>query len=490
MKKVEVIFFTIFILVSISTANPLVNQNIEDTEVYDNAITTERSEKLNVTIKPFSGYKTLFLLGERERRIKQYLNTFEYPVRYIKPINSVTTKVYITNEEYSFIEGQGGLGLRKGVNVFLFEDGLISLGERAVVYYQLRQNWNKEKKVNEFYRWYLKFRFYKFSLELGRDSVSLGPGEYGMLLSNNAPPFPMVKLQTEEPLEFIGKWDLVFLRGWLPEDRRDVDSPNVLALRVVWKPAEWIEIGGTKTTLYGGEGRPGYSLLEYWELITSSRDNIPGDKFNNDSMASVDVSFYLPLYKWFPSIKFSKFYIQQAGTDIAAIWQEDDEKKIRLPYILFKFEHHSLQTGILIGTQKSIYRLEYAYTDESMFIHSNYPFEGFSFKGFVLGYPYGKSIQTLFFKQRSYLKEDLSFEYKIGFIKQPFDEEDIQYPLKMRRYFLQTSINKKWRNFILEGFFRVDKTDNYNKSRIPVQFDIVDEDKTLYIIGCSLSYRI
>ena len=487
LRKLPFLFLLIY---GFSTANPLVNQNIEDTEVYDNTITTERSKKLNVTIKPFSGYKTLFLLGDRERRVKQYLNTFEYPVKYIKPINSVTTKVYITNEEYSFIEGQGGLGLRKGVNVFLFEDGLISLGERAVIYYQLRQNWNKEKKVNEFYRWYLKFRFYKFSLELGRDSVSLGPGEYGMLLSNNAPPFPMVKLQTEEPLEFIGRWDLVFLRGWLPEDRRDVDSPNVLALRVVWKPAEWIEIGGTKTTLYGGEGRPGYSLLEYWELITSSKDNIVGSKYDNDSFAQWDVSVYLPLHRWFKGIKLSKFYWLEGGSDATAFWQEEDKKDFRLPFGI-KFHYWCYQIGFLLSTDRSIFRVEYASTADRFFKHHIYNYENFTFKGLSLGYPYGRNVQSIFFKHRYYIDESLSIEYKVGVYKQPGRDRDaVKYPIKMTRYYAQFLVNKKINRYIIEGFLRFDKTNNYNKSPLPTVFNMVREDKNFYILGFSVSYRL
>ncbi len=473
-----------------SYANPLVNLNTEEQEVYDNAITSTVSKKHTVTIRPFSGYKTIFLLGENSDRVQQYLNTFEYPVKYIKPLNSFTTKLYITNEEYSFIEGQAGLRLRKGVNLFLIEDGLLSLGKKFIAYYQLRQNWNKKYAKFEFLRWYLKFRLWKLSFELGRDNANLGPGEYGMLMSSNAYPFPMIKIQTEEPLEFLGKWDFVFIRGWLIEERKDVDNPDILAIRIAWKPKDWIEIGGTKTTLYGGDGRPGYSLLEYWDLITSSKDNITGSKYDNDSFAHWDISLYLPVQKWFKNVKLAKIYWLEGGSDVTAFWQEEDINDFRLPFG-FKFHYWCYQIGFLLSTDRSIFRLEYTSTADRFFIHHIYNYENYTYKGLSLGYPYGRNIQSLFFKHRYYFDNTLSIEYKIGAFKQPGrDRVTVKYPVKMTRYYAQFLVNKKINRFILEGFFRIDKTNNYDQNPLPTQFDMVEEDKTFYILGFSLSYRL
>ncbi|NPA52767.1 MAG: capsule assembly Wzi family protein [Aquificae bacterium] len=488
--KFRYIYLYILLVVTFGYSNPLINLNTEETEVYDNAVSSISSQRYTVTIKPFSGYKTIMLLGENVDRVKPYLNTFEYPFRYIKPLNSFTTKLYITNEEYSFIEGQAGLKLRKGVNLFLIEDGLLSIGENFAVYYQFRQNWNKKYAKFEFLRWYLKFKFWKLSVELGRDNVNLGPGEYGMLLSNNAYPFPMVKIQTEESLNFLGKWDFVFLRGWLVEDRKDVDNPNILALRITWKPKDWLEIGGTKTTLYGGDGRPGYSLLEYWDLITSSKDNVSYSKFDNDSLAQWDISLYLPLKKWFKNVKIAKFYWLEGGSDVTAFWQEEENGEFRLPFG-FQFHYWCYQVGFLLSTQKSIFRLEYASTDDRVFIHHIYNYEGYTYKGVSLGYPYGRNIQSLFFKHRYYFDNTLSVEYKLGAFKQPGrDRVAVKFPIKMTRYYAQFLVNKKIGNFILEGFFRLDKTDNYDKNPLPTQFDMVEEDKTFYILGFSFSYRI
>ena len=130
---------------------------------------------------------------------------------------------------------------------------------------------------------------YKFSLEAGIDNVNLGPGEYGLLLSNNSAPYPLVKLQTEDRIEMLGTWDFLILHGWLREEREDYSNPKILAMRIVWKPADFIELGATRTILFGGDERPDYELSDYPDLISGEKENIPDDKFYNNSLNGYDI---------------------------------------------------------------------------------------------------------------------------------------------------------------------------------------------------------
>ncbi len=484
--QIVITFLLVFYYEAI--ANPLLNANVDEKVIYDNLEASQKSKTEPFTIKPLNYYKIIPYLDNLER-VKLNLNLAESTTRYIKPLNSFTTKLYITNENQTYLEGQSGLKLKKGVNLYIFQDGLISLGKKAVFYYQFREWINKKYTKIEPLRLYFKYLFYKWSFEAGIDNVDLGPGEYGMLLSRNAKPFPMVKLQTEAPLNFIGKWDVVLLRGWLNEDRRDVDDPNILALRIAWKPTDWIEIGGTKTTMYGGKGRPGYSLVEYWDLITSSKDNVSYSKYDNDSFAEWDVSFYIPLQKWFKNIKVAKFYYLEGGSDVTAFWQDEEKGEFRLPFG-FQFHDWFYQAGVFWSTDKSIFRLEYASTSDKVFVHHIYNYNGYTYKGLSLGYPYSRNIQSIFFKHRYYLKDDLSFEYKIGAYKQPGrDRDTIKYPLKMTRYYASLLVDKRVKNLIIEGFIRFDKTNNYDTNPLPTQFNIVAKDKSFYIIGSSISWR-
>ena len=202
----------------------------------------------------------------------------EYPP---EVVHSLTSRFYVADEERSFLEGQSGLALRKGANLLLFEDGGASMGKNLLFYYQLKQTFNSDLEKNEFFRGYLKYYFSGFSLEAGKDNVNLGPGEYGLLLSDHAPPYPVLIFQTEKPLKFWGRWDLLFLHGWLLEEREDVDDPNIMALRVVWRPWNFLELGGTRTTLFGGEGRGGFTLLEYPVLLVGYREHDTGKVVRN-----------------------------------------------------------------------------------------------------------------------------------------------------------------------------------------------------------------
>ncbi len=488
MKKHIFKVLGIVLVTKMAIANPLVNANVSEKVLYDNLEASPKSKFEPLTVKPLNYYRIVPYLDNTER-VRLNFNLAESTSRYIKPINSLTAKFYITNEEQTYLEGQDGLKLKKGVNVYFLQDGLISLGKKAVLYYQFREWINKKYTKMEPLRFYFKYLFHKWSFEVGIDNVDLGPGEYGMLLSRNAKPFPMIKFQTEAPLNFFGKWDIILLRGWLKEERQDVDNPNILALRMAWKPADWIELGGTKTTMYGGEGRPGYSLVEYWELITSSKDNVSGGKYDNDSLAEWDVSFYIPLQKWFKNVKVAKFYYLEGGSDITAFWQKEEKGEFRLPFG-FQFHNWFYQVGMFWSTNKSIYRIEYASVDDKVFVHHVYNYNGYTYKGLSLGYPYGRNIQSIFFKHRYYLNDDLSFEYKIGAYKQPGrDRGATKYPLKMTRYYASLLVDKRVKNFIIEGFVRFDKTNNYDTNPLLTQFNIVAKDKSFYIIGSSISWR-
>ena len=481
---------TTLLIMGISIANPLLNVNTEDREVYENLEASENVNKINFSIKPMSYYDLMpYMDNFRIERIRPWINSLDHSEFYIKPINSLTTKFYITNEEYSFIPNQSGLKLRKGANLFIFEDGLVSLGKRAVLYYQLRQTKNKDYTKNELFRTYLKLFFYKFSFEAGIDNVHWGPGEYGNLLSNNAKPYPMFKLQTEDPIRFLGKWDFSFVKGYLHEDRLDRDNPELMALRVVWKPFSWLEIGGTRLSLYGGTGRPTYKLIEYPKVLIGDEENVSFSKYDTEGYAGWDFTIYLNFVKkWLKSIETAKFYYQESGTDVKAFWQKEDKGEFYFPFGI-RFLGTAYVTGLFFSTKKSIYRLEFQSVSDIFYRHHFYNVENLTYKGMSLGNPYGRNILHFYFKHRYYFDDTFSMEYRLGFLQQPAYKLSL-YPLRMKRYYASLLLSKKVKEFIFESYFRYDKTKNYDINPLPTKFDIVPEDKNFYILGLSLSYRL
>ena len=463
----------------VAFANPHLNINVDDTFIYENIQASKKSKEYILSIKPLPNIYSL-LAGEK---IKPLMNSLEKDVSYLKPVNTVKFSIYNTNADYLLLEGQSGLSLRKGVNAILLEDGQLSYKRKFIAYYQLRQIFNKDLKQGQVLRTYAKFIFGKFSFEAGKDNVNWGNGEYGLLLSNNAYPFPLIKLSTEKPLYFAGKWKFSILNGWLQEDRKDVSNPQILGIRVVWKPFSFLEIGGTKTTMYGGKGRPGYKLTEYWNIITSSKDNIPGNKYDNDSYAGYDFALYLPL-KWFDTFK---LYYEEAGTDIEAVWQKEDRGHWarRFPYI-FALLSRAYKGGVFLSKGKNIFRFEYVLTPDNYYIHHWYYYEGYTYKGYSLGYPYGRDVETYFLKYVHWFNNKNWIELKGSYYKQPYENSKI----KTKNYFISLEYGKVINNlFQIKPFIRYDSKKGIDKNYLPTQYNLENKNKTYLTLGLTLTIR-
>jgi len=480
MNPAMIILLLIMVFTVTLNANPLLNVNSEERSVYDLFKGSLVSEQFNTTMGTISIYKSVVMANEHEK-ISLNLNAADDAGLYLKPLNSISVSYLHASGSSSFIEGSSGGKLEKGANFSLYQDAYLSLGESLVVYCQLDEKFNsKDREVNVF-RTYAKLFFWKFSLEGGIDNINLGPGEYGLLLSNNTVPYPMLKLQTEDHLEIYGKWDLLILNGWLREQRTDASNPLILAIRLAWKPFNFIELGGTRTTLYGGEGRPLYKLWEYPKMIIGTEENIPGSKYDNDAYCGYDISLYLPVHRYIRAVKVSKLYFQHAATDIKAPWQKEDSGWG------IKFYSPAYQAGLLLTTDNNTFRFEFAQTDSDFYIHHNYSTEGLSYKGMCMGYPYGRNTRSFLIKHRYYFTEKFSIEYSGGFYTQKSPDTPDS---SMKRFFGSVLADIKISRFIIQGYFRYEGTRGYNSSEDPVQINITDENKGFFTSGISVSCRL
>ncbi|MFQ5560733.1 MAG: capsule assembly Wzi family protein [Nitrospinota bacterium] len=401
-----------------------------------------------------------------------------------KLLHSLSTKIFVGNEENSFIEGRSGLSLKKGLNFFFFEDGYVSFENKAFLYFQVKQRKQKGRLRNTLQRLYSKLHFGKFSLLLGKDNFNMGHGAYGLLVSNNAEPYPVVLLRTEKPLNLFGDWTILFFNGWLTEEREDVSNPQILGGRVSWKPWSFIEFGFSKTEFYGGDGRPGYTLPEYYKLLTGSEDNVKG-KFDNDGNASWDVAISLPVNRWSSEFTLLKMFYQRAGTDIMAAWQKEDKESFKFPFE-FRLLHVSNQGGILLSGKRDLFRIEYARTAHVSFTHHFYNIEGQTFNGLSIGYPYGRDIQSLFFRHRHYFLETATVEYTLGALEKPTSRS-----YKMRRYYITLEGAKRFGDLTLGWYLRGEQTENYNRNPVPSQVAVLeDTNRFLFTTGFSVSWTL
>lgn len=474
----------LFLFPAAVLAHPLLNLNLEDWIVYENLEASEGARFRSVTIKPYS-YRKAFLLTDFPERVSLYMNALSQPGYFLKPLNSLTFNAYYTTEEVFALENSGGAVLRRGPGLRTLADGFLSLGSRAVLYYQFLYRKDREEEKLSLHRGYLKLRLWKLSLEAGKDTVHLGPGEFALLLSSHAEPFPLLKIETDRPLNFAGNWDFVLVRGWLRERRRDRSDPSLLALRVVWKPVNLVEIGATRTALYGGEGRPGFKLTEYPKFILGSEENVPSSKFDADGYGAVDVTLYLPLHRLIEGVRSFKIYYQEAGTDIKAWWQKEDRGEFYFPFG-FRFLFTSYVAGFLLSTKKHILRGEFTKVSDKWYVHHHYSYEGYTYRGLSLGHPYGSNLLHILFSHRYYLSEKTSLSYRVGAYKQP------AYRAKesIRRFYLTLSGEKRLRILIVSAFLRADFSQSRDTDPYPNRFNVVPGRKTFLTLGLSLSWRL
>lgn len=107
----------------------------------------------------------------------------------------------------------------------------------------------------------LKLTFWNVALEVGRGTQWWGTGYHGsLLLTDHAFPLDMIKLGSDEAfrlpwgLRALGEFKINSFLAQL-EENRDFKRARLFGLRLSYLPASWLEVGLTRLTQFGGEGR-------------------------------------------------------------------------------------------------------------------------------------------------------------------------------------------------------------------------------------------
>jgi hypothetical protein len=238
---------------------------------------------------------------------------------------------------------------------------------------------------------------------IGKENNWWGPGTNGtIILSNNAAPVTMLKMSNSTPYEILGTAVRgTFFISRLEDDRQDVEEPIFYGLRLNLKPSRYLEIGLTKTAMFGGEGRDESfstfldSLLGRGENSDSPDDSEPGNQ-----IAGIDLKLVIP---W--SVQPFTLYGELAGEDEAG----------GLP------SRNAWLAGIYLPRVLDIDRLELwgEYADTDVSGHSGFWYdhhiytEGYTFKGRIMGHYMGPDATDLFIRARySRDKDSVAFSYE------------------------------------------------------------------------------
>ena len=162
------------------------------------------------------------------------------------------------------------------------------------------------------------------SVGFGREDRWLGPSRRGSLtLSDNAVPPWLGGVSGEGRLPGVlgklGRFRGELEVGWLGEPRADVVNPGIFFLDLRWLPAPLIELGVTRMTIFGGQGRP---PVDFGQLLVPTEPHVYDDPDltlpDQDELAALDFRLCLPLRRWFPSVPVDHVegYWQYGGEDV------------------------------------------------------------------------------------------------------------------------------------------------------------------------------
>jgi hypothetical protein len=134
---------------------------------------------------------------------------------------------------------------------------------------------------------YLTRLWGNWALGIGAVDRWWGPGwESSLILSHNARPAPSLFLQrhSSEPfssplLSWLGPWQMVTFMSQLESDR-DYAHARLWGMRINLKPLRSLDVGLSRTAIWGGEDRPG-DLDTFMDLLIG-RDNRGGSGIDAD----------------------------------------------------------------------------------------------------------------------------------------------------------------------------------------------------------------
>jgi membrane-associated phospholipid phosphatase len=150
---------------------------------------------------------------------------------------------------------------------------------------------------------YAGVNIHGWQLTFGNQSLSWGPGDGGsLLLSDNAAPFPMLRLSPENSFEvpglskILGPFSVDQFVGWL-DGHPGVSEPWLYGQKISFKPFHSLEFAYSRTTIIGGSAHPLTANTLFRSLfgrVDPARNSVPGD-----SRTAIDWTWRLPgLHNW------------------------------------------------------------------------------------------------------------------------------------------------------------------------------------------------
>jgi hypothetical protein len=243
--------------------------------------------------------------GPPEDALPESRPAFLKPGVYVMPCSKLSFRTTFLDGTFS-PEGQEGRRIERGMQSF----GSISAHGRLAspLCFHIRPEirvgpeGNTEDPESSLLlrEFYLKASGFGLDLQVGVDDLVWGPGRHGqILLSRNAGSLHLAKLGTPSPFRlpwifsYVGDIRFELFAARL-ERARAVPHALLGGLKVNLKPLPWMELGLSRTAVFGGETRPAVTPEMLWRIWWGKYDNPdPGEEELSNQLAGFDGRFRL-----------------------------------------------------------------------------------------------------------------------------------------------------------------------------------------------------
>lgn len=195
----------------------------------------------------------------------------------------------------------------------------------ALIYnYHAYDSYKDSDTFLRLHRGYAKINIFNFEIQAGRDSLWWGPCYHGgLVMSNNAKPFDMIKLSNPEPVllpwifSYLGPTQFNLIFSQLGDKRKGTwkVNPFLYGLRLNIKPHPYLELGATHLVMFGGPGRRDLSAGDYLKTLYSNT-NLDGELTDSNQEFAADIVLTLPDIKKYIFIADGlRLYFEWGGED-------------------------------------------------------------------------------------------------------------------------------------------------------------------------------
>ncbi|MFH1625182.1 MAG: capsule assembly Wzi family protein [Pseudomonadota bacterium] len=356
---------------------------------------------------------TLYLLERLKKSFRDELSSLGIidDVRaetFIKPVDEIRIRYHLLDRNHA-VYNNDGIRYGDDHNLSLEFSGYSKFSDTLSLYYQpifeYNQNLDTEERTEfDLRRGYVKLTRSNIEFQIGRDSLWWGPGYHGSLLvTNNAKPFDMMKVSNPRPVllpwlfRYLGPFRATWFLTKLEKDRV-IPEPYLTGLRLDLKPLPILEMGISRTVMFGGTGREQLGFGDYVTMFFASQENESDPGKGNNQIASLDFSLRIPgVERFLPISRGIRVYGEYGGEDEAGGF----------------FSHEGYVAGVLLEDiflkEGTNLRIEYANnhvgTASNVWYNHDIYQSGYTYKNSIIGHHMGSDAEDIFIRATSYLTE-------------------------------------------------------------------------------------